>query len=364
MWRCGNASGGIGFICAALMAGPAVGQMPTPPMGGDALSKTMERLGIALPRSVAETPAVRAALEELGREICDRTAIANLGAALRKSSYRREGAVALMAFSKQCSGDTPSLRAAVNILMDLSDYKAAARAATELIAMEPLRDNGYFLRAVAHERGGEFKSAVDDYTTAIELFANKSVISSVGYEGLARAQEKLGQMCDAALTIESWIAINPRNDTARARSMIATYAGTGKCTSGDKMDDTFPLQRRGDVVIIDVTINGVKGKFVFDTGASSVTLRRTFAEKAKVEIDEASTVKLSTANGIAEGKRGRAKLIQLKSVKSSDVPIIVQNEAKGSYGDGIEGLLGMSFLSRFNVTVGKDTIRVTSRGAK
>lgn len=43
-----------------------------------------------------------------------------------------------------------------------------------------------------------------------------------------------------------------------------------------------------------------------------------------MEIDQESSVRLHTANGIAGGKRGRAKSIQLRSLLAKDVPVVVQ----------------------------------------
>lgn len=327
--------------------------------------KAMTQLEITLPDRILWTEPVRAALDELGREPCDRQAIANLGRELRKSGFRREGANALVKFSDNCRGDAQSLRFAINMYLDLSDYKETVRVAGELIKLEPLRDNGYFLRAVGHERVGDHQRAIDDYTTALELFANKATISSIGYEGLARSYDKLGRYCDAALALEGWIAANPaRNETARARGMISTYENKGSCAVDTKMDDTFPVQRRGNIVLINATINGLKGRFILDTGATFVSIKRSFAEKAKIDIEEGSVVQLSTANGLTEGKRGRAKTVQLKTVKSSDVAVVIQTDQKGTYGTDIDGLLGMSFLSRFNVTMSRDTVRISSRAGR
>ncbi len=350
MWRIGFALS-MSFLTVA-----AAAQTP------DIVAETMKRLDMSMPRAAADVPAIKGPLLELSREACDRTAIINLGFALKKSSYKRDGAKALVAFSDQCNGDVPALRTAANIYLDISDYKQVIAVADEIIKTDRLSDNGFFLRAMAAERDGQFQRAVDDYATAIELFKDKSRIASASYSGKARAHEKLGQFCDAALSIEAWVAANPQaNDTVQAKTLIADYSAKGKCASGAAMDDTFPVQRRGDVVLVDVTVNGVKGRFVFDTGATWVSMSRAFAEKAKVTIDENSAVTLSTANGFTDGKRGRARTMQLKSVKADDVPLIVQKDQKGNYGDGTDGLLGMSFLSRFNVTITPDKIRVQSR---
>jgi hypothetical protein len=76
-------------------------------------------------------------------------------------------------------------------------------------------------------------------------------------------------------------------------------------------------------------INGTRGTLILDTGATYVALKNAFAQKAKVEIEQDSSVRLNTANGLAEGKRGRAKIIQLRSLQAKDVPIVVQTESRG-----------------------------------
>jgi Flp pilus assembly protein TadD len=96
---------------------------------------------------------------------------------------------ALVNFSKTCGGHAQSLRTAANILLTLSDYETTVTVASRLVDLEPFHDNGYYLRAVAHERGGSPHKAIDDYTTAIELFGDKLRIASVSYHGIARSYE-------------------------------------------------------------------------------------------------------------------------------------------------------------------------------
>jgi aspartyl protease family protein len=125
-----------------------------------------------------------------------------------------------MSFSATCGHHARSLRAAVNVLLRLSDYSRAIGVAGDLIALEPFNDNGYFPRAVAHDRAGDTKQAIDDYVTAIELFGNKKVIASVPYFALAHDYEKLGHFCDAIDPIETWVDINPAtNDTSQTQAI-------------------------------------------------------------------------------------------------------------------------------------------------
>jgi clan AA aspartic protease (TIGR02281 family) len=354
-----------GSLLVASLALSSPGAAQTQDVGAD-LAATMQRLSIKLPPQVADSDAVKRPLEELGRERCDQSAIGNLGTALEKAGYRREAAVAQLTFSQTCGGHAASLRAAANVLLKLSDYPAAEAVASDLIKLEPYNSSGYYLRGFAYDRSGSPKKAIDDYITANELFGNKDKMPGTGYFGLARSYEKLGRYCDAITAIETWVALNPaRNDTSQTRAMIADYTAKGKCeaaTSGAEV--VFPVARQGSTVKLPVTINGVRGNFILDTGATFVSLKNAFAQKAKVQVDQDSTVRLHTANGIAEGKRGRAETIQLRSLQAKDVPVVVQNDSQGTYGESVDGLLGMSFLSRFNLAIDTQSVKISARKSK
>jgi clan AA aspartic protease (TIGR02281 family) len=352
------------LAAGSIASGPAAAQTADG-AGTDGISAAMDRLQVTIPASVAGHDPVRRHLEELSREPCDQQAIADLGKALDTAGYRREAANAHIRFSATCGGHATSLRAAANILLKLSDYAAVVTVATELIKLEPYNDNGFYLRAVAQNQAGSYQRAIDDYVTAIELFGNKDRISSVSYLGMAHSYEKLGRFCDAVLPLQSWIALNPaRNDTSQVERIMDDYMKKGNCTLATGNEETFPVSRQRGTVTVPVIINGVRTVMVLDTGATFVSLKRTLAQKAAVAVDQDSTVQLHTANGITEGKLGRASTIQLRSLQAKDVPIVVQDDAKATYGNGVDGLLGMSFLSRFKVTIDPHAVRITNRQQK
>jgi aspartyl protease family protein len=346
------------IVAAGLSALPLAAACAEPAAG---TAETLTRFAIELPASVTANAAVRAPLEQLGREKCDQTAILDLAKALEQAGYRREAAVAEVNFSSQCGGYAAALRDAINILLKLSDFTTAEHVAGNLIKLEPYGDNGYFLRALARDGNGSPKSAIDDYITAIELFGNKDRISSVSYYKMARDYEKLGQFCDAMLAIQRWVALDPsRHDTSQSRAMLADYAAKGGCaaaTSGGT--ETFPLARRGGVLTLPVTVNRTGATLVLDTGASFVVLKDSFARKAGIDLDEGRSVHVLTANGVADGKLGRASTIQLRSLKATGVPVVVEPDSAAAF--HADGLLGLSFLSRFNVTIDAHTIRIAPR---
>jgi aspartyl protease family protein len=165
------------------------------------------------------------------------------------------------------------------------------------------------------------------------------------------------------VAIETWVSLNPeRNGTSQTQAMIAAYRSKGKCELGTATgEEVFAVSRPNNVVKLPVSINGTRGVFVLDTGATFVSLKSSFAQKAKVQIDSNSIVRLNTANGAGTAKRGRAASIQLRSLQAKEVPIVVQDDAKGHFGEGVDGLLGMSFLSRFKLTVDAKNVRLSAR---
>jgi predicted aspartyl protease len=73
---------------------------------------------------------------------------------------------------------------------------------------------------------------------------------------------------------------------------------------------------------------------------------------------------LSTANGVAKGKLSKAGKVMLGKLEAVNVPIVVQNLDARSYGPGVDGLLGMSFLSRFELQMAGGFIEIRTRRPK
>lgn len=335
------------------------------PAGDDKkIKEFLDRVKVELPENVDLSPRIRPSLVELSREPCDQEAIMTLANGLKTEGYKREAADALVGFSDICGGHVDALREASNILLAISDYDATEVVASELIKLEPHSDNGYFLRAMALDKGGRSKRAIDDFATAIELFANKEKISSFSYSAIARNYEKLGQFCDAAGAIEMWVNANPvRNDNSQSRSIIGGYRSKGKCPAATGKEEVLPVSGGSNVALVPVTINGVKGRFILDTGASFVAVNGAFAAKANIGTEPDSAILIHTANGAVIAHRARAKTVELKSLKTSDVQVVVPGDRKGVFAPGADGLLGMSFLSRFEVKIDGKQIRVRGRPA-
>jgi len=113
-------------------------------------------------------------------------------------------------------------------------------------------------------------------------------------------------------------------------------------------------------ILLAVTLNKkIEASLVLDTGASIMLLRKDVAKKLGLDLD---TAKFDMQVQLADGRKVNAKHIVLESVKvqnsealNVDAAILL-DEADISFG---EGLLGMSFLSRFNFKVDQKEKKLT-----
>jgi len=105
-------------------------------------------------------------------------------------------------------------------------------------------------------------------------------------------------------------------------------------------------------IIVPITVNGVPGRMILDTGASRTVLSHQFARRTGIEPSKLYGAVVSTANGETWLPGGRAEFIQVGGARLADVPVFIKTAESGSFGDGVDGLLGLSFLGNFRVKIG------------
>jgi len=108
------------------------------------------------------------------------------------------------------------------------------------------------------------------------------------------------------------------------------------------------ISTNGGNFIVDATINGkVKVKLMVDTGASLMSLSPEVCRKLGIkETSNLPAIQMQTANGISQNK-----LIALDKVKIGGAEVDLVEASIGKKMLGIEGLLGMSFLSNFRMEI-------------
>ncbi len=112
------------------------------------------------------------------------------------------------------------------------------------------------------------------------------------------------------------------------------------------------FSKGGQVISLNATINGkIEARLVLDTGATVVMLSRKIAGELGIDLEK---VKPDMKIQVADGRQVNAKHVLLESIKvqgTKEVNVdaaVLMEEVSGIDADG---LLGMSFLKRFNFKV-------------
>lgn len=356
----GSALTAAALLLSATFGPAAAGYLDENP--DEVFAGVYERLG-ALPLQAARDPFIWLRLQELKREPCDQKSVGDLALMLDKLGYRRQAAEGLFRFVRECGAPLTALQRAADTYMKLTDYPKAVEVADEYVRRAPSNREAHYLRATALAGAGDHQRALADYSDTIELSPDKARVASRVFTQMAEAYAALKRYCEAVAPISLWVSFDPRaRDTSQTQRMIADYERQGNCAaSTDAHHERFPLRGQKNVVVVKAEINGVKGSFILDTGASYVSVRAAFAERAKLPQSGGSDITLMTANGETKARLSRADKIKLNSLQATGIPVAVQDGERKDYGTGIDGLLGMSFLSRFDVQIAADFVEVRPR---
>jgi clan AA aspartic protease (TIGR02281 family) len=197
---------------------------------------------------------------------------------------------------------------------------------------------------------------------SIELVDDlQSVVGDAFYK-LARTYDKLGRPCDAIAPIELYVSLDPAHRrTPQSSKLISDYADKGRCDSQHANGATrIAFAAGSDVHLVPVVINGVTGNFIVDTGASFVAVTTQFAAKAKITADTGGQLTIQTAGGKVLVALGHAGSIAVGRTEAANVIVAISHNVETPFGPRIDGLLGMSFLSRFNVSLKPNGMELTA----
>lgn len=153
------------------------------------------------------------------------------------------------------------------------------------------------------------------------------------------------------------------NDYYECRSPDGSvFHSVDRCPSGRRIADRTPPENRAlgesrskvtQIVSAGAhfrgmgEVNGLKLPMMVDTGATFVSMSMDDARRAGVNLQNAKSGKMSTANGIVSALIANADSVTFSGHTVRNVPVAVQ--VSGSPASGV--LLGMSFLRHFEMNI-------------
>jgi tetratricopeptide (TPR) repeat protein len=324
---------------------------------------TYNQLGIQpLPLTLERQQQIQSRLAQLSREPCYRDAVIGLGRALLDAGYPREAAISLRTFVKRCGSAPEVLWLAYTGFERINDFSAALEVANELVEAVPANGTFRYWRALAYDRTGQFSLAIVDYMNTVQLFGNPKIIFFDVFYKWSQTYAALGRYCDAISPIEMYISLDPANRrTPQTVKIISDYAEKGNCNNRSATGTArVSFAGTSDVRTLTVVVNGVAGNLILDTGATFVSITSQFARKAKVATEPGKQVILKTVGGKALAEIGYANSVSVGKAEALGVVTAVLRDDSNPFGNRVDGLLGMNFLSRFNIKLSRTAIELTA----
>jgi tetratricopeptide (TPR) repeat protein len=322
--------------------------------------KTYERLGIDLPRSFERFGQASQYLDQVKREPCDNVAFIALAKLMEGAGYPRESAMSLEAYNRSCTFSEEMLQSAYAAYTRIGDHKAAINVADELVKFDSASYDYRFMRGSAYERSREYKAALADYISTLDLFPDLSKVAGSQFYQVSAMYDKIGKPCDAIGPLETYISYDVKGrQSQQIAKLISDYARKGKCAANYANGSARVLIPPSNLV--DVVINGSRARMVLDTGASHLSLTPEMAARARIMPDASDLVEVKVVGGLLKQATGYAQTVQVAEATAANVPLLIAVGSKDAFGPGIDGLLGMTFLSRYTVGLSPGLLELKPR---
>lgn len=296
---------------------------------------------------------------ELAQEPCDRQKTQELLRGMLAKGDHRGVVDRAATFTTKC-GDHPPLREMTYVAHQrLGELDQAAADLSALIEHSPQMPYYYAWRASIYEEKRDFDRAAEDLRQALARYPAAVDIP----QRLADIYERQGKNCDAVVLLQQ-LAFRYEREAfaAGVRSRVEGLERKGACNAGAASEGdhvTLRADPRHGTAITKVRLNDqAVGSFVVDTGASFVAIPRKTSERLGLDLTNAPTGKLATANGVREAQLVVLPSVSVGALKAERVTAVVVDDLPG-----IDGLLGMSFLSRFEMRQSGGVIELSARKA-
>ncbi len=155
----------------------------------------------------------------------------------------------------------------------------------------------------------------------------------------------------SATSEEAVVEVDGRRRTVRLGDSISIGS-----PAGGRQQATLTADVQGHF-FASAMVNGVSVRFIVDTGASMVTISSADAKRAGVHYLSGQSVRMQTANGLANAWRVKLDSVKLGDITLTNVDgLVVQGDVLGGV-----GLLGLSFLNRTEMRRDGDQMSLTRR---
>jgi aspartyl protease family protein len=200
-----------------------------------------------------------------------------------------------------------------------------------------------------------FCSAAAAQTVALQgMMGSKAllIVDGSAPKSVGAGETHMGVKVVSTSGDQAVVEVEGKRRTLRVGDAPASVGGSAGGARGNRIVMTA---ESGGHFFAQGSINGRAVHFVVDTGATSVAMGASEAQRVGLNVQAGQPVRLSTANGVVQGWRLKLSSVRIGDVEVFDVEAVVSPESMPYV------LLGNSFLTRFQMKRDNDQMVLERR---
>ena len=215
------------------------------------------------------------------------------------------------------------------------NYRLAAHHFREAIKINPINARYRYYLGITLVQQGDIFEAEKQYKKVLDI--------APGSEAAEKAQKGLALIEQAKQNLAS-----KEQPTPTAMTSVLQNAPTRII---------IPVHKDSNAIIVPKVLvnNKLNANFILDTGATYTSISRNTANKLGLDLKKCDFVALKTANGIIKVPRITLKTVDIGGLVANDVVVTVHDLPAAK---NVTGLLGLSFLEKFTVTIDRKNNKV------
>jgi len=197
-----------------------------------------------------------------------------------------------------------------------------------------------YREGVEYFQGGHYRWALEKFIES----ADRAPRDPQRQWYLAESYRLLGDAPAAAHVYRRVLQLAPQSDLARAARRALDDLGEPA-----RITIQVPIQKRGASILVPAIVNGQpSGYFILDTGATFTSISRQAASTLGIA-SRGGIVNLATASGVIQAPLALLDEVDVAGARAQHVPAVIHDLPNAP--PSIVGLLGLSFLERFRVSL-------------